>query len=106
MDFLIFGHVGLAAKVIKVSRVGLRVEFRHERSTLIPEVIPVDLGKIWVGANLGDALETGVVRGDTASMTVSFRVFRLKIDISHLPLNKVPCSLAQEVIRVLVIRFP
>jgi hypothetical protein len=59
VHLFVFGHVGFAAEVVKVSGVGFGVELRDKRSTLLPETRPVDLCKIGVRADLADGVEAG-----------------------------------------------
>ena len=59
VHFLVLRHVCLVAEVVKVSSVGLGVEFRYEGRALIAEIGPVDFGEIRVCADLGNGVESG-----------------------------------------------
>lgn len=48
VHFLVFGHVRLVVKVIKVAGVSLGIELGDERRTLLADRWPVDFGEVGV----------------------------------------------------------
>lgn len=63
MHLLILGHVGLIAEVVKVARVGLRVQLGDKGSARLAEAGPVYLGKVVVREyvlNIGETAGAGL----------------------------------------------
>jgi len=54
MYLLIFGHICFVAEVVEIARVSLGVELWDKWSALRSKDGPINLGKIWVGADILD----------------------------------------------------
>lgn len=105
VNFFVFGHVGLVAEIVKVTRVGLRVEFGHEWCALFPEIIPVYFGEVDVRVDLRYTLEAGRFGGDAAGVPDQLGSTMMATRTADLPFDEVPCPLAEEVTRILEYGF-
>lgn len=79
VHFLVLGHVGLAAEVVKVAGVGLGVELGLERGALGPEVGPVHLGKVGVRVDLVDVGEARALGRDEPVLPQGARIRSLDV---------------------------
>lgn len=98
MNLFVFRHVRLAAKVIEISSISLRVELWDKWCALSTDRVPIDLGKVLMVVDIldrGKALDFGV----DATILGLGRVYNHKI--KYLPCDEVPCSIADKVVWIL-----